>query len=355
MSVYCIDRTKGKLFLALEMLSFLNEREEETELLIPGEFRPAYAAFLRLFPRIKISPDKNETRMNRARLCLCFCEQAPKETGANELFFPIIAEKEKAAWTAQSVFCPGQFIPTDSVKKFSSYLTGEQLSAQDMLLRRLTKNDLTGKRILISAGPTAEDIDPVRYLTNRSTGKMGLALARAAFIRGAEVELVLGPSALSVPAYLKTERVRSAGQMAEAVFSRFHEADVYIGAAAVADYKPRSLAQNKIKKGDQALAISLRRTTDILKTLQQNRQRQILIGFSVETDREYENSKRKLIAKKLDLIVINNPKQAGAAFAADTNVVSMYSKDGRFEQYPLLSKTEVSHIILDRLVDLFAK
>lgn len=211
------------------------------------------------------------------------------------------------------------------------------------------EKDYAGKKVLVTAGPTQEAMDPVRYLTNHSTGKMGYALARGAMLRGAEVTLVTGPTNLAVPPYLTAVPVVSAREMYEAVVSRAAEMDVIIMAAAVADYRPRETAAEKIKKKDEESSLALERTDDILAAVGgMRRPEQFLCGFSMETEHMLENSRRKLEKKHVDMIVANNLREKGAGFGVDTNVVTLIRKDGE-EVLPLLSKNEVAMRILDTI------
>ena len=202
----------------------------------------------------------------------------------------------------------------------------------------LSPKDLSGKKILVTAGPTREKIDPVRYISNHSTGKMGYAIARAAVMRGAEVTLVSGVTALKPPAGVKTVPVVSAADMARAVKEVCYGQDIIIKAAAVADYRPAMTADEKIKKTDGAPSLELERTEDILAWLGAHRRAgQFLCGFSMETEHLLENSQAKLEKKNIDMIVANNLRQTGAGFGTDTNVVTFLVKDGTLE-LPLLSK-----------------
>lgn len=213
-------------------------------------------------------------------------------------------------------------------------------------------HDMQGLRVLITAGPTRESIDPVRYLTNRSTGKMGYAIARAAADRGAKVTLISGPTALSAPLFVETVPVESADDMFREVTTRAEKADLIIKAAAVADYRPVTVADDKIKKHDGDMAIPLTRTQDILGYLGQHRRPgQVLCGFSMETKDILVNSRRKLEKKNLDLIAANNVKVPGAGFAVDTNVLTLITRQGE-EELPLLSKEEAAHRLLDALLRL---
>ncbi len=213
------------------------------------------------------------------------------------------------------------------------------------------EKDLRGKRVLVTAGPTREALDPVRYLTNRSSGRMGYAIARAAARRGAEVTLVSGPVSLPRPGYMEIVDVESAQEMFEAVTSRAPEMDIIIKAAAVADYRPAQVADNKIKKKDGDLALPLERTQDILGTLGKNkRPGQFLCGFSMETENLLENSRKKLEKKNLDMVAANNVKVAGAGFGVDTNVLTLITAAGE-KELPLMSKDAAADALLDAILE----
>ena len=212
--------------------------------------------------------------------------------------------------------------------------------------------DMEGLKVLVTAGPTQEALDPVRCLTNHSTGRMGYAVARAAAARGAEVTLVSGPTALKKPAYVETVDVVSAQDMFAAVTARAPEQDIIIKAAAVADYRPAQVAQDKVKKGEGELSIPLERTRDILAWLGEHRgPGQFLCGFSMETRDMVENSRRKLEKKHLDLIAANNLKEPGAGFAVPTNLLTLISPREELE-LPLLTKEEAAHRLLDEILKL---
>lgn len=272
----------------------------------------------------------------------------PKE---RQLFFPVIPAQEAEKYVVFK--SENGYLPLADQTQFG-YRMADVPSLIDMVHRLNHPHPLQGKRVLVTGGPTAEDIDPVRFITNRSSGKMGLALARAAFISGADVHLVLGASPLAVPKYLTCTKVRSASEMAEAVFAQFDQCDFYIGAAAIADFKPAAVSSNKIKKNaqSQTLQLELVRTIDVLAELNRRKQQQKLIGFSVETENEIENSRQKLLRKGLDCIIINNPKHSGAAFGQETNKVSILTKSGRLEKWPLMTKLELSLKIMDILAEL---
>ncbi len=211
------------------------------------------------------------------------------------------------------------------------------------------EKDLAGKKILVTAGPTREAIDPVRYITNHSSGKMGYAIARAAARRGAEVTLVSGPVQLKAPIGTKLVPVESAQDMFEAIKERWEDQDVIIKAAAVADYRPAQVGTEKIKKKDGDMSIALARTQDILGWLgERRRQGQLLCGFSMETEHLLENSRAKLERKHVDMIIANNLKVEGAGFAGDTNIVTVITKD-EAKELPLMSKDETAHRILDEI------
>ena len=211
------------------------------------------------------------------------------------------------------------------------------------------EKDLKGVRVLVTAGPTREALDPVRYLTNHSTGKMGYAIAKAAVCRGAEVTLVSGPTGLSCPLGVKRIDITSARDMYEAVTGAFAETDIVIKAAAVADYRPAVVATEKVKKKDGDLSIPLERTDDILAELGRRKAPgQVLCGFSMETENMLANSRAKLEKKNLDMIVANNLKVAGAGFGTDTNIVTLITPEGN-EELPILSKEDVAMVLLDRL------
>ena len=225
----------------------------------------------------------------------------------------------------------------------------------DYILQEIRfEKDLVGKKLLITAGPTVESIDPVRFISNHSTGKMGYALARVAAERGADVTLISGPVNLQAPRFVKLVPVVSAQDMFEAVKAHSAEADIIIKAAAVADYTPEVVADEKIKKSDGEAELKLKRTTDILKWLGENRaagKKQFLCGFSMETEHMVENSRAKLEKKNLDMIVANNLKVPGAGFGVDTNVVTLITKSGT-KELPQMSKEEVADGILDEILRL---
>ena len=220
----------------------------------------------------------------------------------------------------------------------------------ECIVKALQPDDMQGIKVLVTAGATKEKIDPVRYITNHSTGKMGYAIARAAMLRGADVTLVTGRTELTPPPGVHTVKVMSAADMADAVKARAEEQDIIIKAAAVADYRPKHSADEKIKKKDGDLTLELERTEDILGYLGEHKRKgQFLCGFSMETENMIENSRKKLEKKHLDLIAANNLKQAGAGFGTDTNIVTLLSENDMAE-LPLMSKEEVADALLDYIL-----
>ncbi|MCL4501335.1 MAG: bifunctional phosphopantothenoylcysteine decarboxylase/phosphopantothenate--cysteine ligase CoaBC [Deltaproteobacteria bacterium] len=216
----------------------------------------------------------------------------------------------------------------------------------------VSRKDLLGQRVLVTAGPTHEDCDPVRFLTNRSSGKMGYALARVAWRRGAEVWLVSGPSALSAPYGVERVWVRSAREMLAAVQERFSAADALLMAAAVGDYRPVKCELKKIKRGREEVQMQLAQNPDILRELNQIRKRQVMVGFAAETHDQEAEARRKLEEKHLDFIVANDVTRKDAGFAVDTNQVTILSREREPERLPLLTKEEVAELILDRVAEL---
>jgi phosphopantothenoylcysteine decarboxylase/phosphopantothenate--cysteine ligase len=214
----------------------------------------------------------------------------------------------------------------------------------------LTKKDLKDERIIVTAGPNWEPLDPVRFISNRSTGKMGFALARVARRRGAEVTLISGPTALSPPHGVRFCRVQTALEMQQAVLEYYPQATVVVSAAAVADYRPAQIAPQKVKKGAGKVVMELVRNPDILAELGQQKGDRFLIGFATETEEVLQNAVQKLRSKNLDLIVANDVTQEGAGFAHDTNVVTLIGRDERIESLPLMSKEDVAHAVYDRLL-----
>ncbi len=234
-------------------------------------------------------------------------------------------------------------------------LPEESLLVEHIIRACAKTKDMAGKKVLVTAGATQEAIDPVRYITNHSTGKMGYALARMAMLRGAEVTLVTGETSIKAPSFVKVINIKSARDMYEAVTSVSSEQDIIIKAAAVADYRPTNVADEKIKKKDGDMSIALERTDDILNYLGHNKKEgQFICGFSMETENMLENSRAKLVKKNVDMIAANNLKQAGAGFGTDTNIITLITADDMVE-LPILSKEEAADKILDKIMLAYAK
>ena len=214
----------------------------------------------------------------------------------------------------------------------------------------LSPKDLEGERILVTAGPTFETIDPVRFIGNRSSGKMGYALARMAIRRGADVTLISGPSSLKPPRGVRFISVESAAEMRKAVMTNLKDATTAIMAAAVGDYTPVKAASSKMKKGKEPLSLELEKTLDILLEIGKKKGKRLLIGFAAETENLMANAKKKLKEKNLDLIVANNVKEPGAGFGVDTNIVTIIDKKGNIEELPKMSKEEVAWRVLDWVI-----
>jgi phosphopantothenoylcysteine decarboxylase/phosphopantothenate--cysteine ligase len=216
----------------------------------------------------------------------------------------------------------------------------------------LSPKDLKGERIVVTAGPTCEAIDPVRFIGNRSSGKMGYALAKMAARRGAEVTLISGPSSLKPPRGTGFISVESAEDMRRAVTVNLKDATIVIMAAAVADYRPKKAASEKMKKGAGSISLDLEKTEDIISEIGMKKGKRLIIGFAAETDNLWANAKKKLKEKNLDLIIANNVKEPGAGFGVDTNIVTIIDKNGVVEALPKMSKDEVAWKVLDRVASL---
>ncbi|MBQ1463465.1 MAG: bifunctional phosphopantothenoylcysteine decarboxylase/phosphopantothenate--cysteine ligase CoaBC [Ruminococcus sp.] len=223
----------------------------------------------------------------------------------------------------------------------------------EYILREIAfDKDMTGKKVLVTAGATRESIDPVRFITNHSSGKMGFALAKAAMLRGAQVTVVAAHTDVESPMFVDIVNVKSAEDMFIAVRDRQQESDIIIKAAAVADYTPVTTADSKIKKSDGDMSIQLKRTTDILKYLGEHRRDgQVICGFSMETDNVIENSEKKLVSKKCDMICANSIRKAGAGFGTDTNIITMITPSGN-QELELMSKFDAANVILTKLLEL---
>lgn len=236
--------------------------------------------------------------------------------------------------------------------------SGKMLEPEDILFEiesALTEKDLIGKKIVITSGPTVEKIDPVRYLSNYSSGKMGYSLAKEAVKRGANVTLISGPTSLDIPNVNKFIRIESTLDMFDAVESEFENADVVIKAAAPADYRPAKVSDEKIKKDakEDLESIELVHNPDIAKHFGNIKQKQLIIGFAAESQNEIEYGKGKLKKKNLDMIVVNNIKQKGAGFKSDTNIASIIDRDGNVDSLSIMSKECLAEEILNRIVKLF--
>ncbi|MCM1467394.1 MAG: bifunctional phosphopantothenoylcysteine decarboxylase/phosphopantothenate--cysteine ligase CoaBC [Alistipes sp.] len=234
-----------------------------------------------------------------------------------------------------------------------------KMSSENELLQYILREcacekDMEGMNVLVTAGPTMEKIDPVRFISNHSSGKMGYALARNCMLRGANVTLVTGKTSLEPPMFVKVIPVVSAEDMYEAVTDCYDEQDIVIKAAAVADYRPKNPGEEKVKKKDGELFVELERTTDILKTLGERKDKQFLCGFSMETENMLENSKEKLRKKNLDMIVANNLKTKGAGFGTDTNIVTILTEQ-ETKELEIMSKDEVASIIVDNILEKLKK
>ncbi|MEI7813077.1 MAG: bifunctional phosphopantothenoylcysteine decarboxylase/phosphopantothenate--cysteine ligase CoaBC [Ignavibacteria bacterium] len=227
--------------------------------------------------------------------------------------------------------------------------TDKIIDVAELILSGL-KQDLAGRKIVITAGPTFEDIDPVRFIGNRSSGRMGYEIAKVAFLRGAEVTLISGPSAEICYPEIRKIKVRSAKEMKEAVITELEKNDILIMSAAVADYKPESVSSYKIKKEDSLKSVSLIQTDDILSSV--SHENKIIIGFALETDNEIQNAGRKLVSKNLDMIVLNSLNDINAGFECRTNKVTIIKKSGEKKGFPLLSKFQTANNILSELLSL---
>jgi phosphopantothenoylcysteine decarboxylase/phosphopantothenate--cysteine ligase len=236
-----------------------------------------------------------------------------------------------------------------------------RLEEVDVILERIasvlaTKRDLVGKKVIVTAGPTREHIDPIRFITNRSSGRMGYAIAEMATARGAEVTLISGKTHLEIPAHLEFRQVETAAEMRKAILDDFDTTDVVIMSAAVSDYRPSEYSSVKIKKTEEPMTISLSRNVDILSDLSDRKDPdQLLVGFAAETDNILQNAQQKLVTKNLDLIIANDVSAEGAGFEVDTNIVSIIDSKGKCDQLPLMSKSDIADQILNRIVQLFQK
>jgi phosphopantothenoylcysteine decarboxylase/phosphopantothenate--cysteine ligase len=256
----------------------------------------------------------------------------------------------------------GCFLIDPDTGELASGLSGPgRLPEVDRLVAYLDKvldrayRDFADRKVLVTAGPTVEPIDPVRFISNRSSGKMGYAIANAAALRGADVALVSGPVHLRAPRNTRRIDVETAEQMKKAVEQEFDSADLVVMTAAVADFAPLKPSTHKIKRdvqADDSMSLEFRKNPDILRSIGEKKTRQVLVGFALETDHEIENAQQKLNTKHLDAIVLNNPLEEGAGFGSDTNVVTVITADGRIERLPRMSKFDVANEILSRIAPL---
>ena len=220
----------------------------------------------------------------------------------------------------------------------------------DRIANYLSTKDLKDKKILVTSGPTRESVDPVRFISNPSSGKMGFAVARAAEYRGGEVTLIAGPTHLPDPNNVKVIRIQTAREMAQAVFENMEDSDIIIKTAAVSDYRPKDPSTQKIKKEKGELVLYLERTQDILKEIGRRKMNQILVGFAAETENLEQHAETKRVEKNLDIIVGNIVGESSSGFGADTNKVTLFYKDGTKEPLPMMEKDAVAHILLDRIL-----
>jgi phosphopantothenoylcysteine decarboxylase/phosphopantothenate--cysteine ligase len=227
----------------------------------------------------------------------------------------------------------------------------EPAAILDRIVAGLTPKDLLDKRVLVTAGPTREPIDPVRFISNPSTGKMGYAVARAAEHRGASVTLIAGPCDLAPPANVSVIQVNTAEEMARAVFDNADTSEIVIKTAAVSDYRPTGTADHKLKKGEALTSLPLEKTEDILEQLGRNKRGRVLVGFAAETEDLDQNAQQKLTEKNLDIIAGNLIGNPASGFASDTNRVTLYFRDGSQEVVPEMEKDAVAHILLNRIVE----
>lgn len=251
-----------------------------------------------------------------------------------------------------------KFVEPDSGRLACGDVGKGKLSTPDNIVNNIIdlltqKQDLKGKKIMVTAGPTIESIDPMRYITNRSSGKMGYSIANEAIKRGADVTLISGPTNLTPPQNLKKLiKIESAEDMYKAVINNLNENDVIIKSAAVADYKPKNYSEQKIKKSDDDLIIELDRNKDIAYEIGKIKNNKILIGFAAETNDILDNAMKKIKKKNLDFIVANDLTKEGAGFGSDTNIVKIIDKEGNITDYPKMKKEEVANVILDKIKSL---
>lgn len=253
-----------------------------------------------------------------------------------------------------------KIIPVDTGELASGLIGDGRMAEPDKIIKFIednffTSKSLSGKKAFVSAGPTYEPLDPVRFIGNHSSGKMGLAIAEELHVRGAEVTLIMGPSSINLPANgIKSVRVNTADEMYNACTKEFDRSDIGVMAAAVADYTPVDVAANKIKKTHDELVIELKRTKDILKSLSEKKSsKQVLVGFALETTNEREYALGKLKSKNVDMVVMNSLNDTGAGFGTDTNKITIFDKSGKEFNFELMSKKEVAKNIVDTIIQLY--
>ncbi len=323
-TLFCKSSCGSRLYLTAPLLQGLTANG--WQLFFDGATYQRYRDFLTFFPGIR---------------------EAEREAGEDEPQLWLVDRLQREKW-------PERILPVPvSAHPAGGYATPPPEEVLDRLWRvTAPEAPLLGKKVLITAGPTVEDIDPVRYFSNRSTGRMGIALTRAAYRLGATATLILGPTTVRAPAYAEVVRVRGAGEMLRRVREHFDACDYFIAAAAVADFTPVTRHGQKIKKTDGPMMLELKRTEDILKNMARvKKSGQKVIGFSVETENMLENSREKLRQKNLDMIVANNPREEGAGFATETNKVMLITAGGVVE-LGLLSKLDTAHRILQKAWEL---
>lgn len=297
-----------------------------------------------------ISDNLLTTLIMAATVPVIFCPAMNKEMYRNAIFQKNMALLKEHGY---------HFVKSEEGELACGEYGWGRLADSVQIFNRLKKvllgtNELSGKKVLITAGRTEEPIDPVRIFTNYSSGKMGFALAEAAALKGAEVTLISGPNELMPFEDVRLIRIQTSHQMAEAVEQEVGAHDIVIMSAAVADFTPAHFSDQKIKKADSLSSFEFKRTKDILKSVGKNKGSKIVVGFAVETENEKENSLKKLREKNLDLIIVNNPKNEGAAFGSDTNIVTILGADGSMADMPKMSKRQLAFRVMDKIMDVAA-
>jgi len=337
-TIHCLDKTDGLLFYCISFLEKLDNSLYDVRFSLDS--RCDYGDLFSLFEKITLVPVQ---KREGSDLHIEFVSQNSRPDDGADLLYPVFESGWEKFDTPDSRRIP--------LYRQNNPVRPNDDDAMDMIIRHLEKQDLKGKNVLVNAGPSLEDIDPVRFISNRSSGKMGIALARAAWRRGADVRLIAGAVSHFIPQYLSHIPVRNAAEMAGAVNDHFEQCDYFFAAAAVADYTPAAVSEQKMKKGDGDMSLPLKRTSDILLSIKEKkRDDQIIVGFSVETENVRDNSTQKMNKKGLDFICINNPKEEGAGFAHDTNRIDILSKDGTYQSLPVLSKLETADRIIDAVL-----